>query len=174
MKRQVIAGVVVLVALAVGAVTRFTVSALPEPGKTETFLATKAKRFLIHKGSRHDIPPAPGDRQAGIKEGGQLFRRECAACHGTTGYDLTDTGRWMYPRAADLTSLDSQSYSDQEVFWIVKNGVRLSGMPGFGKIESDEHIWDLVLYFRTLPQAIPKPQVAQNSPPSRRAIGDHL
>jgi hypothetical protein len=59
MKRYVIAGVVIVAALAVGAVTRFTLSALPEPGQAETFLATKAKRFLVHKGSRHGIPPAP-------------------------------------------------------------------------------------------------------------------
>jgi mono/diheme cytochrome c family protein len=44
-----------------------------------------------------------------------------------------------------------QQYSDPELFWIVKNGIRLSGMPGFGKVESDEHIWDLVRYLRTLP-----------------------
>jgi mono/diheme cytochrome c family protein len=56
----------------------------------------------------------------------------------------------MYPRASDLTSLGVQQYSDRELFWIIKNGIRLSGMPGFGKVESDEHIWDLVNYIRTL------------------------
>jgi mono/diheme cytochrome c family protein len=67
----------------------------------------------------------------------------------------------MYPRAADLTSRDSQAYSDQEVFWIVKNGVRLSGMPAFGKVESDDHIWDLVLYFRALAKTVPKAELAR-------------
>jgi len=62
----------------------------------------------------------------------------------------------MYPRAADLTSRDTQSYTDQELFWIIKNGIRLSGMPAFGKVEPDEHIWDLVFYVRTLP----KPQLS--------------
>jgi len=56
----------------------------------------------------------------------------------------------MYPRAADLTSADAQSYSDRELFWIIKNGVRLSGMPAFEKVESDEHIWDLVFFVRAL------------------------
>ena len=161
MKKYIIAGVVVVVALAVGTVKRFTLSALPEPGQTETFLATEAKRFLVHKGSRRGIPPAPLDRQTAIKEGDRLFRRECASCHGTSGYDLTDAGRWMYPRAADLTSRDSQSYSDREVFWIIKNGVRMSGMPAFGRVESDEHIWDLVFYVRNLPRTVPRPQVAR-------------
>jgi len=56
----------------------------------------------------------------------------------------------MYPRASDLTSREVQDYSDRELFWIVKNGIRLSGMPAFGKVESDEHIWNLVNYVRTL------------------------
>jgi mono/diheme cytochrome c family protein len=162
MKKYVVAGVVVAAALVVGtAITRFTLSALPEPGQTETFLATKAKHLLIHKGSRQGVPPPPADAQAAIKEGDKLFGMECASCHGASGYDLTDGGRWMYPRAADLTSRDSQSYSDREIFWIIKNGVRMSGMPAFGKVESDEHIWELALYVRHLPKTVPKPQVAQ-------------
>jgi mono/diheme cytochrome c family protein len=57
----------------------------------------------------------------------------------------------MYPRAADLTSKQVQSYSDQELFWIINNGIRFTGMPGFGKLETLDHIWDLVNYVRTLP-----------------------
>jgi len=57
----------------------------------------------------------------------------------------------MYPRVADLTSKRVQSYSDQELFWIIRNGIRLTGMPAFGKVETDDHIWDLVNYVRTLP-----------------------
>ena len=57
----------------------------------------------------------------------------------------------MYPRATDLTSSEVQGYSDQELFWIVKNGIRLSGMPAFGKTETDEKIWNMVDHLRTLP-----------------------
>ena len=57
----------------------------------------------------------------------------------------------MYPRAPDLTSKQVQSYSDQELFWIIQNGIRFTGMPAFGKIETPDHIWDLVNYVRTLP-----------------------
>ncbi len=157
MRKLVIAGIAVLVLVAaVAAASQFTLSALPEPGRTETFLATKAKHYLVSRSSREGIPPAPVDRQAAIKEGDRLFGTECAACHGLSGHSPTDAGRWMYPRAADLTSRDVQSYSDQELFWIIKNGIRLSGMPAFGKVESDEHVWDLVLYVRALPKAVPQ------------------
>jgi mono/diheme cytochrome c family protein len=59
----------------------------------------------------------------------------------------------MYPRASDLTAPMVRQYSDSELFWIVKNGIRLSGMPAFAKVESDENIWNLVRYVRTLPES---------------------
>jgi len=57
----------------------------------------------------------------------------------------------MYPRAADLTSKRVQSYSDQELFWIINNGIGFTGMPAFGKMETADNIWGLVKYMRTLP-----------------------
>jgi len=59
-------------------------------------------------------------------------------------------GQSMYPRVLDLESPDVQGMSDQELFWVIKNGIRLSGMPGFAKIESDEQIWELTFYVRRL------------------------
>jgi mono/diheme cytochrome c family protein len=154
MKRWILAAVVIVVlsGLAVTfAFTQFDLSALQEPGKAETFLATQAKRILIYKSSRSGIPSPPNDLQASVEQGETLYGTDCAMCHGSDGHTLTDNGRWMYPRASDLTSPSVQQYSDPELFWIIKNGIRFSGMPGFGKVESDEHIWDLVRYIRTLP-----------------------
>jgi len=154
MKRR---AVVIFVVFALGiaviilAFTQVQLSALQEPGKLETFLATQAKSILIYRDSRSGIPPAPNNLQASVEEGDTLYGTDCAMCHGSDGHTLTDNGRWMYPRASDLTSLGVQQYSDRELFWIIKNGIRFSGMPGFGKVESDEHIWDLVRYLRTLP-----------------------
>ncbi len=135
------------------AALQFNLSALPEPGRMETLLATKGKRFLIRRASHGEIPPPPADMRTSIEEGDKLFGTECAACHGLDGQKLTDAGRWMYPRAADLAFPAVQQYSDRELFWIVKHGIRLSGMPAFGKVESDEHIWNLVHYVRTLPRS---------------------
>jgi mono/diheme cytochrome c family protein len=148
--------VIVLILLGLGAVvvivglSQIKLDALQEPGHFETVLATQAKHILVSLCSRDGIPPAPTNLQASIEEGDTLFGTECAMCHGLDGHQPTDTGRWMYPRASDLTSQEVQQYSDRELFWIVKNGIRLSGMPGFGRVESDEHIWNLAHYVRTL------------------------
>lgn len=154
MKRWILTAVLIVVLsglVVIFAFTQFDLSALQEPGQVETFLATQAKRILIYKNSRSGIPLPPKDLQASLEQGETLYGTDCAMCHGSDGHTLTDNGRWMYPRASDLTSPSVQQYSDPELFWIVKNGIRFSGMPGFGKVESDEHIWDLVRYIRTLP-----------------------
>jgi len=153
MKRWIVVVFIVLVLAAVGLIAGFTqirLDAIQEPGHLETYLATRAKQFLIDRSSRDGIPPAPADFQTNIEEGDKLYATECGMCHGSDGRTPTDAGRWMYPRASDLTAPRVQRYSDRELFWIIKNGIRLSGMPAFGRVESDEHIWNLVRYVRNL------------------------
>jgi mono/diheme cytochrome c family protein len=132
------------------ALTQLRLGAIHPPGRVEQFVATQVKRFVIYRDSRSGVPAPPKDLQASVEQGEISYGTDCAMCHGMDGRTPTDTGRWMYPRAADLTSSNVRAYSDRELFWIVKNGIRLSGMPGFGKVESDEHIWDLVNHIRRL------------------------
>jgi mono/diheme cytochrome c family protein len=147
-----VAFVFALVVLIAGLMAlQFNLSALPEPGRMETLFATKGKQLLIRRASQGEISPPPADMKASLTEGDKLFGVECSECHGDSGRKPTDAGSWMYPRAADLGAAEVQKYSDRELFWIVKNGIRLSGMPAFGRVESDEHIWDLVRFVRTLP-----------------------
>jgi mono/diheme cytochrome c family protein len=153
MKRR---NLVVLVVLVLGAVvtsaglTQMKLDALQEPGQVETFLATQIKHVLVRWSSRAGVPPVPTDLQASIEQGKKLYATDCSMCHGSDGKTPTDTGRWMYPRAADLTLPQVQGYADRELFWVIKNGIRLSGMPAFGRVESDENIWNLVNYVKTL------------------------
>jgi mono/diheme cytochrome c family protein len=166
MKRWIL---VVFIALALGVavvivgLTQIRLDALQEPGHLETFLATLVKHLLVRRDSLKGIPPAPRNLQASIEEGDKVYATDCSMCHGSDGRTPTDSGRWMYPRAADLTSPEVQQYRDRELFWILKNGIRLSGMPAFGRVESDEHIWNLVHYLRTLPRNAPAPS---SQPPS--------
>ncbi len=155
MRRSVvIASLVFLVLVVVAGVgaSRFSLTSLDEPGRTETYLVSKAKHMLVSRDSRA-VPQGPASTPASAAAGEKLYGAECAMCHGLNGRTPTETGRWMYPRAADLTSEPTQQYSDRELFWIIRNGIRLSGMPAFGKVETDEHIWQLVHYIRTLNQS---------------------
>lgn len=127
-----------------------SISALPKPGRLETSLATDAKDWFIQRAARGPMPPAPPDNAASISAGSGLFGMDCASCHGQDGRTLTPIGKSMYPRVLDLGSHEVQSMSDREIFWVVKNGIRLSGMPGFARINSDQEIWQLTYYVRSL------------------------
>jgi mono/diheme cytochrome c family protein len=142
---------VLVVVLIVIALMRFNPSALHEPGPAETRLATLSKRYFIHRASRHGIPPRPQETKASIERGSSHYGLDCGVCHAQDGRSQQPPGQLMYPRASDLTSKEVQSYSDQELFWIIQNGIRFTGMPAFGNVETPDHIWDLVNYIRTLP-----------------------
>lgn len=142
----VFAGVLIGIAL-----THFHLTALQNPGPLETHIGNLAKHSVIRLASYRGTPPPPVDRNASIQAGATHYGLDCGICHGVDGRAQTPSGRWMYPRAADLTSKQVQSYSDQELFWIIKNGIRFTGMPAFGEQETPDHIWGLVNYVRTLP-----------------------
>ena len=152
MRRVVLAlFVAALIVLGLGLVlSKISLSALSEPGRLETYAATKAKRWLVARGARGSIALRPPNTASTVAIGEMQFRASCAACHGLDGRTPSDIGRWMYPRSSDLGSAAVQQWSDAELFWIVKNGIRLTGMPGFGKVHPDERIWHLVYYVRTL------------------------
>ena len=71
-------------------------------------------------------------------------------CHGEDGRTPTQIGLSLYPPTPSLSAPEVQRYTDPELFWVVKNGIRLTGMPGFGRFYSDPQIWHLVRYIRTL------------------------
>jgi mono/diheme cytochrome c family protein len=131
-------------------------AALQGPGRLETLVSNRVTRFVIRRSSHRGIPPRPPDVKASIESGRTRYESECGICHGSDGRGKTPLGRWMYPRAADLTSEQVQSFSDQELFWIIQNGIRFTGMPAFGKVETGDQIWNLVNYVRTMRGALRK------------------
>src|SRR6185437_1635650 len=142
-KRLPVAIVIVLIIVEPMQVMHVNISALPEPGRFETSIATQAKDCYISRAARGLLPPAPINNPSRASAGETLFGMECATCHGRDGHQPTPIGNAMYPRVLDLSSPEVQEMSDRNIFWVVKNGIRLSGMPGFAKIESDEQIWEL-------------------------------
>lgn len=82
------------------------------------------------------------------------FADHCAVCHGNDGKGKTAIGANLYPRAPDMTLEATQSLSDGELFAIIENGVRLTGMPGWGDgtAASGKGSWELVHFIRHLPK----------------------
>lgn len=86
----------------------------------------------------------------GLEAGRMAYTGACAVCHGATGDGKGMFGQAVYPPASDLRAHDTQEKSDAELFWIVKNGLSFAGMPGFGNQFSDQDVWNLVNYTRSL------------------------
>lgn len=152
-RRSVILAGVLLAALAAGAwyaAASASLSALEPPGGLETAVATAAKDWLVARAARQPLPPAPANDQQSVANGTMQFGANCAFCHGTDGRTPTKVGTSLYPRAVRLGSSGVQAYSDAELFVIIRDGIRLTGMPGFGRIHSEQEIWNLVHYLRSL------------------------
>ncbi len=128
------------------------ISALPRPGRLETSAMTKARDWLIRRAARTVARPPIDDNADAVSKGKALYGMECDSCHGQDGRHPSPIGHSMYPRVPDLGSPPVERLSSQQLFWVVKNGIRLSGMPGFARINSDKENWELVYFVRSLAQ----------------------
>lgn len=88
-----------------------------------------------------------------LTAGREHFADHCASCHGNDGSGNTDIGRSLYPRVPDMRLARTQSLSDGEIFYLIENGVRLTGMPAWatGTPEGETASWQLVHFIRHLP-----------------------
>ncbi len=150
----VVVAVVLIAAVVTLAVFTANLSALPEPGPMETWMAARVRGLYLRRAAAH-VPPPPAATPQRIEAGSGLYGMACAFCHGADGRHPTAVGQNMYPRTISLASPAVQALSDRELFAVIHDGLRLTGMPGFGRIQSDDDIWNLVFYIRTL--AAPAP-----------------
>jgi len=95
--------------------------------------------------SRGIQAPSDLEKPDNVQSGAHFFRDNCAVCHGAPGLQLSNISRGLRPSPPDL--LGAERHNDPvEVFWIVKNGVNMTGMPSFGKTQSDEQIWAIAAF----------------------------
>lgn len=85
-----------------------------------------------------------------LESGRYAYTGSCAVCHGVNGDGKGSFGEALYPPATDLQGRDTQTKSDAQLFWIIKNGLSFLGMPGYASQYDDSQIWALVAYVRSL------------------------
>ena len=90
-----------------------------------------------------------------LTPGLEHFAHYCAICHGNNG-EGAPIGRGLYPKPPDMRSDATQRLTDGEIFYIIENGVRFTGMPAFGTGKADpagdKQVWELVYFVRHLPR----------------------
>jgi mono/diheme cytochrome c family protein len=130
-------------------------SAREEPTKIEEALALQLRSLATPRDARRLTNPLPSNAGT-IRAGMEHFADHCAICHGNDGSGKTAIGRGLYPKPPDLRGSRTQNLSDGELFYIIENGVRLTGMPAFGGEGSDPNdSWGLVAFIRHLPRLTP-------------------
>lgn len=95
-----------------------------------------------------------------VRAGLAHYREMCVTCHGAPGVDASEAGEGLNPPAPDLTLASVQGKTDGELFWILQQGVRMTGMPAFGPTHKDPEIWKIVAFLRHLPQVTKDEQAA--------------
>ena len=104
--------------------------------------------------NRHaaDAPPIPLDNPANIQAGAKAFQtRGCTNCHGAPGVEWAKFSEGMDPDPPGLKDLVNER-RPSELFWVIKNGINMTGMPSFGKIEvPDQEMWTIVAFLKKLP-----------------------
>ena len=116
----------------------------------ETSLANVAKDVTIPLEAGRMKNPLPETDEV-VSQGQEVFLGSCAQCHGAGGRGDADLGRNMAPPAMDLTSAHVQHWSDAELFWIIQNGVKLTGMPSWKSSLSESDTWKLTRFIHKLP-----------------------
>jgi mono/diheme cytochrome c family protein len=152
---------VLLLAVAAAALMLYIVttgvSAREQPGYLEEFAARRVRTMSIARRARSVTNPVEYSGEI-IAAGRAHFADHCAICHANDGSGDTEMGRGMWPKAPDMRLPATQDLSDGELFWIIENGIRFTGMPGWGTgtKEGEEASWHLVHFIRRLPKLTPE------------------
>jgi mono/diheme cytochrome c family protein len=144
--------IVLAVLAVVGAVVfsfsgRYDVSATrPESAPVAWFFHNTADRSISKAAADITVPPGL-DAVEAAKSGAQLYGQECVYCHGAPGEPPTGLAKGLNPPPPVLLAAERQNIPN-ETFWVVKNGIRMTGMPAWGKSYSDQQIWNVVAFLR--------------------------
>jgi mono/diheme cytochrome c family protein len=99
-------------------------------------------------------PPSLSD-PARVERGFRLYRKNCLPCHGAPGVPPEDFGKGMLPTPSNLVQI-ARERSPEYLYWVVENGIRMTGMPAWKFRLSEEEIWAVVAFLERLPSLSPR------------------
>lgn len=144
--------ILAVLAGAVGfAFTRNGLSARTEPPAIEAVVARRIRSLAIPTGAKSRPNPYANDSGAWV-DGGRHFQEHCAVCHGDDGSGKSEIGRNLYPKAPDMRAAGTQDLTDGELYFVIMNGVRYTGMPAWEGEHTPAETWKLVSFIRRLPR----------------------
>jgi mono/diheme cytochrome c family protein len=123
-----------------------------DPSQGEARVARAVRAWAIPREARERRNPIPATPDV-LVEARAHYSDHCAVCHGNDGRGQTEMGQGLWPKTPDMQLEATQQLSDGELFWIIENGIRFTGMPGWstGTAEGEQSSWHLVHFVRHLP-----------------------
>jgi mono/diheme cytochrome c family protein len=159
MVRFIAGGVGTLVVLGIAGVAYvysgwFDVAASSSHNDLERWaLNTTMKRSVVAGARSVGDPPPFGDEM--FKDGFEHYDKMCTVCHGGPAIERSEIGEGLNPRAPDLAEA-VKAWTPRQLFWIIKHGVKMTGMPSFGATHDDDEVWNIVAFVEKLPQISPE------------------
>ena len=146
----VVAIVAIIVTAALMIVTGiYNVAAtVPHTALERTILAT-VMFYSVRSHAGSDVDKSWNEDQ--IRLGFEEYDAMCIHCHGAPGKEASEIGKGLRPAPPNLAET-GQRWNNAELFWIVKNGIRMSGMPAFAPMHTDDTLWNIVGFVRDLPR----------------------
>ena len=112
-----------------------------------TVLETLRERSIAVRANELQVPDLSDP--ARIRQGAGNYNAMCTGCHLAPGMAATEMSMGLYPSPPDLTRITVDA---AEAFWVIKHGIKASGMPAWGKSMQDEYIWNIAAFVQTLPK----------------------
>jgi mono/diheme cytochrome c family protein len=124
----------------------------PEGAVRQWAFSTAMDNSVARQAKRIVAPPLSDSAQ--IQTGYLHYSEMCVTCHGAPGIKPSEIGQGLNPLAPDLSEAVSD-LSDAKLYWILKHGIRMTGMPAFGKTHNEDALWAMVSFVRLLPKMTP-------------------
>ncbi|MEH6388436.1 MAG: cytochrome c [Pseudomonas profundi] len=145
-------GLIILVALMVGLGVAYTgaynVAATQDHQPIVRWALETTMRNSV--ADRADDIEAPPLTDVMVAAGAKRYKAMCQHCHGGPGVEKSEWAKGMLPQPPHLPEVASE-WKANEVYWLAKHGVRMSGMPAFGPTHSDDQLWEIAAFVKRLP-----------------------
>ena len=161
-----------LVVLLIGGYVFISMGMMPanadgKPPAIEKWMARKSLHASIDRESPKGAAPV-ALTDTNLKEGIKLYAQNCAVCHGAADGKASNIAMGLYQHAPQLAKHGVEDDPEGEIFWKVKHGIRLTGMPGFSTTLTDDQIWKMVLFLKHMDSLPPAAQKAWKAVPSAK------
>jgi mono/diheme cytochrome c family protein len=126
----------------------------PHSPVVQWLMETTRTQSIALRDDTSKAPPDLADVQR-IRRGAQSYAAMCEMCHLAPGLDPTPIHVGLNPQPPRLAK-EAGHYSPESLFWIVKHGIKMTGMPAWGETHSDEELWDIVAFVDRLGKMTPQ------------------